>query len=135
MPKDYWDIAKNNFRILAIVSTVLTVLYILNFLQFRQPILLIGAAMCLIDTVVRFVLTSLFKKKSRKAITVGYTYLALAFTLNLVNYLILNSPADFFKQGILFKILGLLILVYLFNNVYKASKQEITQPQTNPSAQ
>ena len=128
MQKDYWNIAKRNFRAMAIIALVLTLFSILgvtsaNNYNVALP-MLIMEAFFVVTTVVLFIIASLFKKKSPKAIVVAYWYLGISLAFSLVDYFILNSPSQFL-QGIIYKILGYLILIYLFDNVHKAAQQKI----------
>ncbi|PCI29563.1 hypothetical protein COB55_01950 [Candidatus Wolfebacteria bacterium] len=132
MQKDYMNLAKRNFRAMAFIAFFPSALFLANAftitgglsaLESRMAFLRIGI-FYLVTFVVLLIIASLFKKKSPKAIVLAYTYIGFAFILSLVNYFIINSPSDFFKGGIGFKVLGYIVLIYLLNSVYKASKQK-----------
>ncbi len=124
MQKDYWNISKRNFRAMGIISLIFAVLLGITAMDSRatdvaQAKLMIPVAFFIVSAVLFMVIATLFKKHSPKAIAVGYGYVGLAFIVSIIYNFILSSPAD----GILSKVLGLLVLVYLFVNIQKASKQ------------
>ena len=122
MQKDYWNLSKRNFRAMAIASLILAILFGLTALNAPatvQGALIVPVVVLLITFVLFLVIASLFKKHSPMAIKVGYTYLGLIVVYDLIAGFVLGSPAS----GIVYKILGLLVLAYLFVNIYKASKQ------------
>ncbi len=125
MKKDYWNISKRNFRAMAIISVVFVVLFGLTALDSPaavQSALLVPVVVLFITFVLFLVIASLFKKHSPMAIKVGYTYVGLVFIYDLIAGFIVGSPTN----GIAYKILGLLVLVYLLVNIYKASKQSVS---------
>lgn len=71
-----------------------------------------------------FVIAKLFKKRSQNAIRLSYTYLSIGLVLSVINNFILNSPSN----GLVFKLLGVAVFVYLFINTRKASKQGLQKP-------
>ncbi len=127
MQKDYWNVGKRNFRAMGIISILFIIIFGLGFFDSSNPssirmILLISLGFFVTTAILFFIISSLFKKHSPKAIIVGYSYLSLTLVYSLVNNFLLNSPSDF-ANGILFKLLGYVVLAYLFFNVYQASKQ------------
>jgi hypothetical protein len=122
MQKDYWNISKRNFRAMGIVSAIFAVLFGLTAMDSPAVVQggLFGTVVFFLITFILFlVIASLFKKHSPMAITVGYVYLGLALIYDIVAGFIMGSASS----GIAYKLLGLLVLVYLFVNIYKASKQ------------
>ena len=124
MQKDYWNIAKRNFRAMGIIAVLVSIIFGLGIMDSTNPdsvrTWLLGVLAFLVLTfILFFVIASLFKKHSPKAIVVAYSYLTVATIFSVVGNFILSSPSN----GLIFKLLNLLILAYLFENVYKASKQ------------
>ncbi len=129
MQKDYWNLAKRNFRAMAVASVIFIIIFGLGFTDSSNPdtvrmYLLASLGFFVLTFIIFLVIASLFKKHSPKAIPIAYTYLSLSLIYSLVNNFVLSSPSDF-MNGIVIKILGYVVLVYLFFNVYKASKQNI----------
>ena len=128
MQKDYWNIAKRNFRAMGIVSVLFVIIFALGIIDqtnstaIRNSLLLVEGFFVL-TVILFFVTSSLFKKHSPKAITVGYSYLGVALIFSLVNDFIINSPSNF----TIYKVMSYIVIGYLFNNVYRASKQDINQ--------
>jgi hypothetical protein len=125
MQKDYWNISKRNFRAMAIISVIFAILFGLTASDSPVPVqnaLLLPVAVLFITFVVSLVIASLFKKHSPMAIKVGYLYVGLVFIYDLIAGFILGSPTS----GIAYKVLGLLVLAYLFVNIYMASKQTVS---------
>lgn len=124
MQKDYWNICKRNFRALGVIYIIIAVFLGLGIADSTNPesvrsALISGEVFIIIGCVMFFILAFLFKKRSKKAIPVAYVYLTIAAIFSIVNNFILSLPSE----GIAYKIIGLLILAYLFQGVYKASKQ------------
>ncbi len=123
MQKDYWSISKSNFRALGVITLISIVL--VGLTVFNVPVspersdVFITLILLVVSCAVLFVVGSLFKKHSPKAITIAYIYLGLGLISSVVRNFFLNPPAE----GIIFKILQLLVIYYVFINVYKASKQ------------
>ena len=132
MQKDYWNISKRNFRAMGIISCIFVIIFGLGFFDSTNShsvkMGMLGSLVFFaITLILYFIIASMFKKRSPKAILVSYIYLSLAFLFSLANNFILNSPSEF-TDGILPKLLGYIVLLYLFLNVYKASKQNtVTQ--------
>lgn len=126
MQKDYWSISKSNFRALGVLSLVIVVLVLLTVINTPSSpnIIMISpvvGGIALLSCILFFILGILFKNYSPKAIIISYIYLGFTLVVSVIRNFIMSSPLD----GILFKILGLLVLYYVFINVYKASKQTI----------
>jgi len=122
MQKDYWDISKRNFRALGIVTIILAMFF--ESASSSAPVmfrtgLLIMVAFYLITTAMFFFIANLFKKRSANAIIVSYVYLGIAGAY----FIVINFILDSVSNGLLGKVLGVLILIYLFINVRNASKQ------------
>lgn len=124
MQKDYWNISRKNFRAMAVVSVIFAVLFGLTASDSPaavQGALFVPVVVLLITFILFLVIASLFKKHSPMAIKVAYSYVGLVFIYDLIAGFILGSPTS----GIIYKLIGLLVLIYLFVNIYKASKQTI----------
>ena len=124
MQKDYWNIAKRNFRAMGIVSILFVIIFALGIIDQTNPAsvrnsLLLIEGFFVLTVILFFVISTLFKKHSPKAIVVGYSYLAVVLVFSLVNDFIINSPSNF----TVYKVISYIVIGYLFNNVYKASKQ------------
>jgi hypothetical protein len=124
MQKDYWVIAKKNFRAMGIVSSIFFAVCALGGFDSSNPwivqkMLLVGMLFFLVTSILFFIIASLFKRRSPLATKVAYTYLTISVVVTIILNFILSSPFD----SILYKLLGLAILAYLFSGVYKASKQ------------
>jgi hypothetical protein len=126
MRKDYWNISKRNFRAMAVVVAIVAIIFGLTAYSGNIPdpakttagytALFFGISF------VFFVATAiLFMRHSPKAITIGYAYTGLAFIYVLIANFVMSNPLD----GTIYKVGGLLVLLYLFYNVYKASKQRV----------
>jgi hypothetical protein len=115
--KDYWNISKRNFRAMAVVTLLVMFLFIAGgaLPGAAYPILFLA-----LSFIVFVITTILFKKHSPKAVIVAYIYTGLTFIYVIIfNFILSPSPLD----GLFYKMGGLLVLFYLFNCVYKASKQ------------
>lgn len=126
MQKDYWIIAKKNFRAMGVVSTIFFVICALGGFDSSnqwvvQKTLLIGMLFFIVTSVLFFIIASLFKRRSPMAIKVAYVYLTISVIVSTIFNFILGSPLN----SITYKLLGLAVLVYLFVGVYKASRQQI----------
>ncbi len=122
MQKDYWNISKRNFRAMSIMAAIFAVLFGLTALDSSDIVRnsLLGTVLFFAITFMLFLfIASLFKKRSPMAIKVGYTYLCLVFVYDVFSGFIMNPPSS----RIVYKILVMLLLFYLFYNIYKASKQ------------
>ena len=138
MQKDYWNIAKRNFRILGVIATVFSLFLILALVSapaITSAFVAVAAytLVVLAISVLLFVIASLFKNRNPKAIVVSYWYLGIVTALDLIGDLF-SLPNIRSVESILSKVVVYLVLIYLFNNVYKASKQmpqHVAQP--NPT--
>ncbi len=122
MQQDPWISAQKNFRILGIIASLFTAMYIIAFLQTGVVFYMGVIAITLISAVILLITAKLFKNRSPKAITIGYLYIAFTVALFLVNNIILN-PISELSQGILMKLIPLIIPVLLFLSVRKVSRQ------------
>ena len=127
MQKDYWNIAKRNFRILGVISAVFFLFLVLALASapaITSAFVAVAAytAVVLLISVLLFVIASMFKNRNSKAIVVSYWYLGIVTTLDLFGDLF-SLPNIRSVESILSKVIVYLVLIYLFDNVYKASKQ------------
>ncbi len=130
MQKDYWNISYRNFQALGILIAIFVVL--LAFSVFTSDLsarTLISFVILVAVCALLFVISSLFKKRNPKAIVVANTYLWIILILSIVQNFLLSPPLD----GIIIKIISLLIWYYLFINVRHASKQGITPAAPAPT--
>ncbi len=124
MQKDYWNISKRNFRAMGIIAVLAAIVVGLGILDsansesVRNGLVKIEIFLG-IAIILFFVIASLFKKRSKKAIIVAYIYLGIAFLFSIMDF-ILSAPSN----DLIARILGLAVLIYLFINTYKASKQK-----------
>ncbi len=137
MQKDYWNIAKRNFRVLGVISAVFFLFLVLALASANPAApayvaVVTYTAVIFAISVLLFVIASLFKNRNPKTIVVSYWYLGIVTALDLIGDLF-SLPTIRTVESILSKVLVYLILIYLFNNVYKASKQML-QPVAQPNA-
>lgn len=134
--KNPWEIAEINFRRYAIVSPVMILALAIidfwdsslrsRFSDFDSSMnLLTGVVVCVIASILFLVIASLFKRKSSKAIAVGYT--CLLPLLILAVYLFFNSFFDYNHVSIDYQLWLFLsfILIQGILDVYRASKHTV----------
>jgi len=135
--KSDWDIAEMSFRQLATLLLAMIV-FIVLFSLLKKPLSFSSMeffstlVFYAVASILSFAISSLFKRKSPKAIMVGYTSLVsllILILLYLVNLFTLNSLADLSKEIWVFLIFFLIInLIPCVRYIYKASKQGINPP-------
>ena len=113
MKKDYWYICFRNFRILAVLSFLVSLLVLLSSGLSSAVIIL------LVVMVVWIMLAYMFKKHNSKAIFIAYIVLSILTISSLAKYIL--YPSTFNVSSII----AYLIMIYLFQTVHKAQKQPL----------
>lgn len=132
MQKDYWKVSKSNFQALGVLCVLFLIIIIPAFFSAPGAVGAMGLfnlVLFVVLTAALFVIASLFKKRSAKAIPAAYAYIGVSLISWVVNGFILTPP----MSGLIMKVVQLLIALYLFDCVRKASKQGV-QPQPVPQA-
>lgn len=115
---DYWNISYRNFLVLGVFCAFVS--FFLFFSTF------IGALILLLIGIFYVFVSSMLKKHNRYGIFIGYGIVFLGLLGNLVN----NVAHLSFT---LTDVLGYVVLLYIFVNLYKAQKQTPISPPTQPN--
>lgn len=131
---DAFDRAKRDFRIIAIIDVLFIGFMLLAIAQmswFQAKVAMVQLGITTVITIVLFVTAHLFKKRSPKAVPLGYIIVSVMLITAILNVMQSEGP-------ITSAVIPLILPLILFSDVIRAQKQTKSAPvpiQTPPMQQ